>query len=56
MYIFQNRCAITKAIVFRKNMTLHHNEKVELLKQDILNSPYHVFGDHSNCAKYKNLK
>ena len=34
-------------------MTLHHNEKVELLKQDILNSPYHVFGDHSNCAKYK---
>ncbi|KAE9524511.1 hypothetical protein AGLY_015099 [Aphis glycines] len=33
-------------------MTLHHNEKVELLKQDILNSPYHVFGNYSNCANY----
>ncbi|KAL4085419.1 hypothetical protein QTP88_027278 [Uroleucon formosanum] len=46
------RCAITKAIVFRKTMTLQHNEKYELLKKDILNSPYHVFGDHSNCANF----
>lgn len=30
---------ITKAIVFRNNMALQHNEKVELLKREILNYP-----------------
>ncbi|KAL5238891.1 hypothetical protein ACI65C_006301 [Semiaphis heraclei] len=45
-------CAITEAIKYRKNMTVHHDEKVELLKHDKLNSPYHVFGEHVNCAKY----
>lgn len=46
-----NRCAVTKAIAFRKEMNLTHTEKVALLKQDILNSPYHVFGYHNGCAR-----
>ncbi|XP_025425936.1 uncharacterized protein LOC112694617 [Sipha flava] len=33
-------------------MNLSHNEKVVLLKHDILNSPYHVFGYHDDCASY----
>lgn len=45
------RCAVTKAIAFRKEMNLTHTEKVALLKQDILNSPYHVFGYHNGCAR-----
>lgn len=46
------RCAVTKAIIYRKEMALMHNEKITLLKEDVLNSPYHVFGSHSECARY----
>lgn len=33
-------------------------EKIKLLKSDIMNGPYHIFGDHNNCAQYfcKGLK
>lgn len=50
-FFFFLRCAVTKAIAFRKEMNLSHNEKVALLKHDILNSPYHVFGYHDDCAR-----
>ncbi|KAL4153150.1 hypothetical protein QTP88_000983 [Uroleucon formosanum] len=33
-------------------MPLLHNEKVILLKKDILNSSFHVFGSHSECSSY----
>ncbi|KAL4134756.1 hypothetical protein QTP88_006471 [Uroleucon formosanum] len=39
-------------MAFRKEMNLSRNEKVALLKHDILNSPYHVFGYHNDCASY----
>jgi len=45
------RCAVTKAIAYRKESNLQYNEKVALLKQDIMNSPYHVFGNHNGCAR-----
>lgn len=32
------------------NTTL--NEKVKLLKKDILNGPLHVFGCHARCDRY----
>lgn len=32
------------------------NHKVALLKEDIDNGPYHVFGFHNNCSKYRNKK
>lgn len=40
--------------MYRKEMSLTYNEKVVLLKKDILNSPHHVFGNHSNCERYEN--
>lgn len=43
------RYAVTKAIIFRKNMQILHNEKAKLLKTDITNGPYHVFGSHDKC-------
>lgn len=46
------RCAVTKAIEYRKGNDGTHNEKVSLLKTDIMNGPYHVFGNHVNCATY----
>lgn len=42
---------MSKAIKFRKEMNLSHNEKVKLLKNDILNGPLHVFGCHDKCDK-----
>ncbi|KAL5238042.1 hypothetical protein ACI65C_005452 [Semiaphis heraclei] len=49
-------CAVTKAIAFRKEMNISQNEKVALLKHDILNSPYHVFGCHDDCARFTMTK
>jgi hypothetical protein len=46
------RCAITQAIEYRKNSDGTQNEKINLLKHDIMNGPYHVFGNHENCATY----
>jgi hypothetical protein len=33
-----------------KEISLH--EKIENLRNDILNAPNHILGDHSKCAKY----
>lgn len=46
------RYAITEAIKFRNKMNINTAEKVNLLKSDILNGPYHVFGYHAHCAQY----
>lgn len=40
------RYAIVKASNYRKN------QNVSELREDILNSPYHVFGQHEKCEKY----
>jgi len=45
------RFAVTKAIQYRKEMNISLNEKVKLLKNDILNGPFHVFGCHDRCDR-----
>jgi hypothetical protein len=47
------RVAVTSAIKYHKdddNSTFL--QKISDLKRDILNSPKHIFGDHSACASY----
>jgi len=46
------RSGVTMAIQYRMNQNYAHNEKVNLLKKDIMNGPYHVFGLHTNCSEY----
>lgn len=33
-------------------MDLPYSEKVKMLKTDILNGPFHIFGVHDKCDKY----
>ena len=40
------------AIKYRKEDDGPVHTRAELLRNDILNSPYHVFGAHANCDKY----
>lgn len=50
------RYSITEAVKHWKDMkTLQRNERVKSLKNDILNGPFHVFGDHGKCARYNKL-
>lgn len=46
------RTAITCAIRFRKAQNLTLSEQIINLKKDILNSPMHIFGNHSACESY----
>lgn len=46
--------AVSKAIMFRKQMDIPHDEKVKRLKVDILNGPFHVFGSHDKCDRFIN--
>jgi hypothetical protein len=46
------RSAITKVIEYRKESNETHNEKVNLLKHDIMNGPYHNFRNHVICTEY----
>ncbi|XP_029342286.1 uncharacterized protein LOC103310448 [Acyrthosiphon pisum] len=50
--IIRFRTAITKSIKYRKNLDESNYQKIEGLRKDILNSPYHIFGKHTNCAQY----
>lgn len=34
-------------------MDLPKVEKIKLLKADILNGPFHIFGFHEKCDKYE---
>lgn len=47
------RCAITNAIKYRTKLDVPLNYKIALLKEDIENGPYHVFGLHDKCARYR---
>lgn len=44
------RSAVVGAVRYRKQQTdMSFHSRVEELKKDIKNSPFHVFGDHDNC-------
>jgi hypothetical protein len=45
------RNAVTKAIEFRKNESTSMTQKIRDLRNDILNIPSHVFGEHKRCAE-----
>ncbi|CAI6362268.1 unnamed protein product [Macrosiphum euphorbiae] len=50
--VLRFRTAITKAIKYRNRIDESHYNKIEGLRNDILNSQYHIFGQHSKCDKY----
>ena len=50
--ILRIRSGVNSAIRFRKNSTESPEEKIKNLRKDIMNAPYHVFGEHENCDKY----
>ncbi|XP_029348145.1 uncharacterized protein LOC100575276 isoform X2 [Acyrthosiphon pisum] len=50
--ILRFRTAVTKAINHRKNLDDTMQEKIEGLRNDILNGPYHIFGHHLKCESY----
>lgn len=44
------RAAVTRAMKYRNaQVKLSLQQKIDELKKDILNGPFHVFGDHSKC-------
>lgn len=43
---------VIAAIKFRKMENVSAAEQIKLLKSDVLNVGHHIFGDHTNCAKY----
>lgn len=45
------RCGITNAIRYRSKLEVPLNYKITLLREDIENGPYHVFGSHDKCAQ-----
>lgn len=47
------RYAITNAIKYRTKLYVPLNYKITLLKEDIENDPYHVFGPHDKCSRYR---
>lgn len=46
------RTAVRAAIRQRQQDNSSQCNKIENLQKDILNSPQHIFGDHSNCDSY----
>lgn len=50
-YVLHSRCGITNAIRYRSKLDVPLNYKITLLRDDIENGPYHVFGSHDKCAK-----
>ncbi|XP_050532483.1 uncharacterized protein LOC126900652 [Daktulosphaira vitifoliae] len=50
--IMKFRTAVTKAIKYRKNVEETLYDKIEGLRNDILNGPYHIFGEHTKCQSY----
>lgn len=46
------RWGIDSSIKYWTTKDIAFEEKVKMIKQDILNGPYHIFGDHSKCASY----
>lgn len=50
--ILKFRIAIKKSAEYRFLENTPYSEKIILFKQDVLNSPDHIFGEHKNCASY----
>ncbi|CAG9763450.1 unnamed protein product [Ceutorhynchus assimilis] len=50
------RTAITKATAYRISENNTIDEKINLLRGDISNSPSHVFGEHSKCKELNYFK
>lgn len=46
------RVCIKTAVIYYKTQKITFEEKVNRLKEDIQNAPYHILGDHSKCSKY----
>ncbi|XP_031332942.1 uncharacterized protein LOC116163225 isoform X1 [Photinus pyralis] len=46
------RNAVIRAIAYRKSENNALDDKIDNLKKDILNSPYHIFGRHVHCKDY----
>lgn len=46
------RTAVRSAIQFRKEQNHSVENKIENLQQDIINSPRHIFCDHTQCEDY----
>lgn len=50
-YVLYYWCGITYAIRYRLKLDVPLNYKITLLREDIENGPYHVFGSHDKCAQ-----
>lgn len=46
------RLDIATAIKYRKNENTSEQKKIIALREDIINAPFHVFGQHEKCASY----
>jgi hypothetical protein len=46
------RTAVRAAARFRNAQNNSSSEQIMKLRDDIINSPMHVFGDHSACESY----
>ncbi|RVE40146.1 hypothetical protein evm_015204 [Chilo suppressalis] len=46
------RTAVRAAARFRNAQNTNSSDKIIKLKDDIINSPKHIFGDHSTCEEY----
>lgn len=46
------RWGIDSSVKYWSNKNVAFEEKARGIKNDIINGPYHIFGDHSNCATY----
>ncbi|KAL0852581.1 hypothetical protein ABMA27_016931 [Loxostege sticticalis] len=46
------RTAVRGAIKYRQQDSGTESSKIENLQKDIVNSPRHIFGDHSECSSY----
>lgn len=49
--ILRCRVAVTKAKDYRKTENRLINEKIDCLREDILNIPSHIFGEHKQCKE-----
>lgn len=43
---------IAAAVKYRKNENISEKQKLVSLREEIINAPFHVFGQHEKCASY----
>ncbi|KAJ8726738.1 hypothetical protein PYW08_015135 [Mythimna loreyi] len=46
------RWGVDSSVKYWVKQNIPFSEKMENIKNDITNGPYHIFGDHSKCASY----